>query len=384
MFARNYTAEKNNSPVRVSADLMKMTEEEICFNVCRFILEVRKQNGDDYPADTLYELLLSLQHYMRVNGRKVKFLDDECFLPIRNSLDNRMKYLTSIGKFAKREKADIITDELEEILWQQGLLGEDTPKQLSDTLLYMIGMHFALRAGAEHKNLRVGGDSQLRIKRDDNLKLWYLEYTEDFSKNNQGGLDHRKVQRKVVRAYQNEVNPERCIVHYYKKYIAVRPKTDNCPADFYLRPLAQAQDNVWFYCQPIGRYKLSCVISDLCTRAGFKGKFTNHSLRASCASRLYRSNVDEQLICEKTGHRSDSVRSYKRTSDGQMKDLSDILYGNVASNSKVESGEPVAKRVKTEPCSSIVTTDVRRKDDDDKGPNTSLPLCINVNVHLNK
>lgn len=359
-----------------------LTPDLISFNVCRFILEVRKQNGDDYPSDTLYELVLALQHYLRSNGCDVKFLDDPQYEDVKNTLDNRMKFLCSEGKYSKRQKADIITDELEEILWARGLLGEDTPKQLSDTLVYLFGIHFALRAGAEHKNLRVGCNTQIRLKHDDKVQLWYLEYTEDVSKTNQGGLDHRKAQRKVVRAYQNEVNPDRCIVHYYKKYLAVRPKGENCPDDFYLRPLAAPNDGVWFYAQAIGRYKLSCVVSDLCKEAGFQGKFTNHSLRASCASRLYHHNVDEQLICEKTGHRSDSVRSYKRTSDGQLKQISDILYGNSCAEAKLEG--PVGKKPKVEAasCNTQVDSACAKKDDSDKGPQGSFPLVVNVNVHV--
>ena len=42
--------------------------------------------------------------------------------------------------------------------------------------------------------------------------------------------------------------------------------------------------------------------------------------------------VDEQLICEKTGHRSVAMRSYKCTSSRQLKDVSDMLYGQVPSN----------------------------------------------------
>ena len=51
----------------------------------------------------------------------------------------------------------------------------------------------------------------------------------------------------------------------------------------------------------------------------------NHSLRATATSRLYHSRVDEQLVMERTGHKSmDGVCSYKRTSDQQREVLSDI------------------------------------------------------------
>ena len=68
------------------------------------------------------------------------------------------------------------------------------------------------------------------------------------------------------------------------------------------------------------------MVRDMCRQAGIPGYKTNHSLRVTIATRLYRHGVDEQLIMERTGHRSlDGVRSYKRTSADQQEALSDIL-----------------------------------------------------------
>ncbi len=56
------------------------------------------------------------------------------------------------------------------------------------------------------------------------------------------------------------------------------------------------------------------------------GYKTNHSLRATAASRLYHSGLDEQLIMERTGHRSiEGIRSYKRTSNQQQVTVSNVL-----------------------------------------------------------
>ena len=64
----------------------------------------------------------------------------------------------------------------------------------------------------------------------------------------------------------------------------------------------------------------------MCKAAGIHGYKTNHSLRATAATRLYQAGVDEQLIMEVTGHQSlDGVRSYKRTSQEQREELSDIM-----------------------------------------------------------
>ena len=67
----------------------------------------------------------------------------------------------------------------------------------------------------------------------------------------------------------------------------------------------------------------------MCNAAGISGFKTNHSLRATAATRLYQSRVDEQLVMERTGHRSiDGIRSYKRTADFQRENVSDILNCN--------------------------------------------------------
>ena len=95
---------------------------------------------------------------------------------------------------------------------------------------------------------------------------------------------------------------------------------------FYLRPRpGKVPDNEpWYTCQPVRKETLAAIIGNLCAAAGFQGYYTNHSLRASAATRLYAAGVDEQLVCEKTGHRSNAVKTYKRTSTEQLEESSHI------------------------------------------------------------
>ena len=68
----------------------------------------------------------------------------------------------------------------------------------------------------------------------------------------------------------------------------------------------------------------------MCKSAGIKGYNTNYSLRATAATPLYSPGVDEQLVMERTGHRSTKgIRLYKWTSSEQQEAISDIL-NNVA------------------------------------------------------
>ena len=60
------------------------------------------------------------------------------------------------------------------------------------------------------------------------------------------------------------------------------------------------------------------MVKEICAEASIDGK-TNHSLRATGATCLFRSNVPKKLIQEVTGHRSiEALRKYQRTSDDQI------------------------------------------------------------------
>ena len=54
-------------------------------------------------------------------------------------------------------------------------------------------------------------------------------------------------------------------------------------------------------------------------QAGVPGRYTNHSLRVTAATRMFSCRVDEQIIKEKTGHRSNAVWSYKRTDESLLR-----------------------------------------------------------------
>ncbi len=73
--------------------------------------------------------------------------------------------------------------------------------------------------------------------------------------------------------------------------------------------------------QTCGRNFLGNLVKTMCEQVGIHGK-TNHSLRATGATRLLAANVPEKLIAECTGHRSTAgLRVYERTSIQQVSDI---------------------------------------------------------------
>ena len=155
----------------------------------------------------------------------------------------------------------------------------------------------------------------------------FVRYNEEIGfKTNKGGLKHRKVEPKEVDIYPIE-NGERCPVRILMYYLSMLPKERTCKS-LYLQPRRKFRPGFWYLDRPAGANKLRDVIKEVCSKGGLPGFYSNHSLRSTAATKLYLSNIDEQLIQEITGHRSLAVRSYKRTCDSQRKVASNCLFSS--------------------------------------------------------
>lgn len=90
-----------------------------------------------------------------------------------------MKELSKLGLGINKKQVLIITEEQENILWERNILDSANAQQLLDTMVYMVGLNFALRAGQKHRNLRIGEHSQLLLKTSRVNGRRYLQYREE-------------------------------------------------------------------------------------------------------------------------------------------------------------------------------------------------------------
>ena len=360
----------------------QMTDTALTHWMSRFVLEVRKVNGSEYLPNSLHHICAGLLRHLRMSGRDIDLFKDTAFTPFQATLDGEMKRLQSAGLGSKKRQAEVITEEEEEKLWSTGQLGDSSPQQLLNTILYYCGLYFALRSGKEHRQLRRSPPQIELFERP--AERAYLRYSEDVSKNHPGGLKGRNIKPKVVYHHANTSNPQCCFVRLYKRYMELCPP--DAPADsFYLHPSRSPTATYWFSRRPLGHNHLGTIVSKICKSAGIDGFKTNHSLRATSTSRLYQSGVDEQLVMERTGHRSiEGVRSYKRTSAEQRMALSDILNWSrkvPRMESKMESAAPECQR----PASTDVTGAVPSRPFSEQ---LCLPLAIftgcTVNFYIGK
>ena len=90
------------------------------------------------------------------------------------------------------------------------------------------------------------------------------------------------------------------ILDFYISKLPEKPKA------FYLRPLTKVpieSDKPWFANVLIGVNTLRTMMTRMLKGAQLFTTYTNHSLRATSASRLFVKNVPEKIIQEKSGHR---------------------------------------------------------------------------------
>ena len=210
-----------------------------------------------------------------------------------------------------------VTEEEEAIFWNKHLLGCHTSASLLYTVYVYNGKLFGLRS-QEHRNLRY-----VNIRIESNCII----FDESVSKTYHGGLKDLKHTPRVVKhvccVENGDVGHFLCLVHCYTKYLgSVEALTKEIEA-FYFKP--NVNGNVIRYQRsPVGVNTLNKILPEkLCGAARIKK--TSHSLRITCARRLFQESVEEGLIRERTGHRSDALFRYERKSEAQERRVSCIL-----------------------------------------------------------
>ena len=81
----------------IRQDIDEMSDEMLDFTLARFVAEVRKEDGQEYPGKTVYEILSSIQMYLRVQCKRNITLIDKKGCTFRN--------LNSALNFVRKERA---------------------------------------------------------------------------------------------------------------------------------------------------------------------------------------------------------------------------------------------------------------------------------------
>ncbi|XP_066300880.1 zinc finger MYM-type protein 3-like [Branchiostoma lanceolatum] len=169
----------------VPTSLQTTTAAEMNFWLSRFVFEVRRVDGEPYPASSVYGIICGLIRHFReeLGSHDVNFLDkkDIRFAEYRKAMTARMKELKAEGVGFEKRQADPLTMEDEDKLWTSGTISTHTSMGLSHGVFFYNCKVFGLRGMDEHRRLQV---EQYKFGSD--VSGRYIQYTGRISKNVQG------------------------------------------------------------------------------------------------------------------------------------------------------------------------------------------------------
>jgi hypothetical protein len=316
--------------------------------LCKFYIGIRNKQGQEYEPSTLRGMEGSFDRHLRERdyGPGLSLITSVQFTKSRAVLKSKQKSLKAQGKGNLPNKADPITDNEIDTLFEKHQLGPYTPSSIINTLWYNNTTQFGLRGGAnEHRQL-CWGDIQLKSESDGGE---YIELNERQTKT-RTGVNIRDVRTVSPKMWALPEDPVHCPVFLYKLYANKRPAGFSAPSDpFYLatntRNKNPGDHDTWFISQPIGVNKLCQLMPRMAKTAGLSSDkhITNHSARKYMIQKLSTCNVPPTHIMQISGHKNvQSINNYSNISMEQHQNISHIL-ANRATNMLVPimSSEPV-------------------------------------------
>ena len=343
----------------------------------RFILEIRRKDGNPYPPNTLVQITSALQRYLRTDcDINVNFYkdDDPTFAGFRKTLDARMKDLTAQGIGIKTNKSDPVTKDDEHQLWASGVFNMDTSEGLSNAVFFYNGKAFGFRGYQEHLDCQA---DQFEVGYDFPNGRKYIKYTQRVRKNSQGGLKHRRINIEPIIHYDQVENPV-SIYKIFEKYLNLIPRC----GPFYRKPLAgvDANNNARFSAGTIPQNTLRQMLKKFYEDAGIstdKRTITNHSARVSLCTTLYNDRFADKSVVSRSKHRSSAVQQYQRENFGMLNDISNALEPPLVPVKSEVKEETPARSAADNPqqLPSSVNKDNEHKNDDEN-LTVFVPKCV--------
>ena len=252
---------------------------------------------------------------------------------LRSALGAEMKVATRAGVALQNKKAEkfLVTQKEENKFCEMGLLGCQSAKSLLNTVYFYNRKLLGLRGG-EHRNITVA-----------NFELGSnsIHFEENVAKTFHGGLTNLKYEPWVVKHVCHPLNEKHksCLVELYRMYIGLIQSTSSEITAFYFKPNSErlAYDK-----QAVRINKLNGILPSMCKEAGFQPK-SSHCLRVLCPSTLFNAGVEEELIRDRTGQRSNALFKYEKVSEMKSTEVSDILAPKCSSTSNVSVSKEVSE-----------------------------------------
>ena len=102
----------------------------------QYFAEIHNEKGEEYEPDTLRTMLSAMHRYIKGTGYSYNILTAPEFASAREVLNGKAIALRESGKGKRKRKADFVTTEDEQTMWNNGILGSSTPQNLNYTMFF--------------------------------------------------------------------------------------------------------------------------------------------------------------------------------------------------------------------------------------------------------
>ena len=131
---RNQSIQEEKCP----SDLLeKPNVSKLNYWLARFVAEVRRQDGNPYPPQTIHQLLAALQRVVLEKDPTIPKIcnrKETAFVGLTSTCNSVYRQLHSKGVGTKVTHTRTFSAEKENLLWTSGVLGCDMPKNLQRTV----------------------------------------------------------------------------------------------------------------------------------------------------------------------------------------------------------------------------------------------------------
>ncbi|XP_041703967.2 zinc finger MYM-type protein 4 isoform X2 [Coregonus clupeaformis] len=269
-------------------DVLQCNSSELSYGLCRFISEVRRPNGQAYPADSIFYLCLGIQQYLFANGRIENIFTDVLYHKFSMEITMMLHYwrptLLPSGYLHSRVE--------EEYLWDCKQLGAYSPIVLLNTLLFFGTKLFQFKTQSQHRRLSFANFTHCtRVTKNGKSAFLRFRPCQDTAE-----LLALPAKRKLddeegdMEMPENTENPLHCPVRLYEFYLSkCSESVKNRPGLFYLQPelSCHSSSSLWYSGQQLEGAALESMLTRiLAVREVHLNEppLHHHSTEASAAS----------------------------------------------------------------------------------------------------
>ena len=316
------------------------TKEIINVQLKQFFTGLTKKNGNLYKRSTLKNSFDGIARILITESfdhGTVDIHNDSIFHQTRMVVTAKCKEAIEKG-LGDTSSCSILSVKDEKILLMSETCNPDTPQGLLNRVFFFVGKFGAVRGG-QHHDLCF---SYFKREIEDNKPYYIITFRKE--KNNQGGINQNNFKGRTAILPPDIDNTINTSVRDLDTYFALRPQ--GCVDSLYLAINEKGKDKNWFKKSALGINQLRGLFKRMCESANIKNDdahLTNHSLRATIATRMYQNGAHEQIIQQTTGHKSVcALRGYQKSTKKMRIDAA--LLGHTRSLSPLrKSSENIEK-----------------------------------------